>query len=355
MKSFDDIEDVPVPDQWDDIVRRAEDGEIPLVSDSDRRRARWPLGVVAAAAGVMTIVGGLAAIDRSGDQQVATVDTSTVDSPADPSPAPDLPVLACSGGELSAGSVPEGAELGGAPLYTASLVQGTATWAWFVGDQQVQLNVPSIPWADEGHPADTVDEPAGTILHQPASTLFVGSSGLPAEGGCDSYDVMVAGGTPDEEASLARDVARSLRWEPVDIFSRGGVHDVATARAETVSSVGGIAAEPGRLESAVIEAPYDERLREVLDAEVDPNAPVYISVVRRVDGGSFVGIDADPAAWPDTPYIVSVVVKGRFARTLRSGFATPDTAADIVGEPVDQAGVDWVPSLTAPPPGPPAE
>ncbi|QGG96578.1 hypothetical protein [Actinomarinicola tropica] len=227
MNHFDALDDVPVPDQWDEIVERAQaDGLVDLEPDTSRRRARRVVPAVAIAAAVLAAAIAVGVVlSNDGRTDVATTQRIT----------DGLPDLVCPDGALLDGSLPSGATPGADPLYTITpLVRGvqpgTTAWSWDVGDQTVQLNVPPVPWASEGHLTRQVHEPPGTVLYQPASTSFIAESGLGSHAGCGGYEVMVRGGTDAEEAALAVEVARSLRWEPADLASPGGPSTTESVR-----------------------------------------------------------------------------------------------------------------------------
>lgn len=92
LRAFDAVEP---PDQWDDIVHRAEtgDGDVPLalVDESSRPRGRW---VLAAAAAVVLLVGAIVIVanrDDDGGIAPATVPPTTASDVTVPGPATSTP------------------------------------------------------------------------------------------------------------------------------------------------------------------------------------------------------------------------------------------------------------------------
>jgi hypothetical protein len=243
VNEFDAMDEVEVPDQWDEITERS--ALAGRVETEPRARSRRGLvgGAIAAAVLAVTLVAGLVALDRSGDgDETVTLDTgpapeTTIPEETEQAPADEGdPLLVCPTGELAAGSLPDGAEFGAEPLYTASMVEGVLTWAWTIGDQTVQFNVQGIPWADDGHATEVIDQPPGALVYQPHATVFRGTSDLSEGGSCDIYDVMVSGGSEEDNRQTALDAAEALEWVKVPTVTEPeGVVDARTMRSYTMA------------------------------------------------------------------------------------------------------------------------
>ena len=215
MNEFDVMDEVEVPDQWDDILERSAVGGRVEPAAAPRR---WlASGAIAAAVLAVTLVAGLVALDRSDDDDTITVDTG-------PAPATnsDLPVLACADGELAAGSIPPDARGPVDPLVVESADHPMLRWSWQVSGVDVSLDVPTIPWADEAWSSTEAVEGLDATLavyderwSERRSVIHVlGETGLAEP--CDRYDVTVTGGSEEENRTVALDAARALEWEPIE-------------------------------------------------------------------------------------------------------------------------------------------
>lgn len=252
MSRFDDIDLVDVPDQWDDIVQRADQVPLPLVEPS--RHRGWLIGGgVAASVIVVAFVAGVLSLDRSADDETVTVDTEVVESSA--------PELACSSGELAAGSIPDDAVFGEGsiwPVEEFADIRTTATWSWKVDGLDVQLMVPGIVWIDlvgerfeylTGDLEATVvyggDESGEGTVH------VIAASGL--AGPCDRFEVVVAGGTEPERKAVALDAAESLQWSPTGDLQVSDLDDVDAVRRWAVRDAAGRAIGNGTADVYVYE------------------------------------------------------------------------------------------------------
>ena len=291
MNEFDVMDEVEVPDQWDDIVERSE--HVVTVEPALRIRHRRVLGgAIAAGVLVLALAGALLIVDRSGGDETVAVDTD---------PRAGSPVLSCVDGELAAGSIPEDAEFGSEPLYTASMVDGVVSWSWGVGEQIVQLNVRGIPWAEEGRPVESVADPRGTFVVLDVGARFTGFTGLGEAGACGTYDVMVAGGSDEENRQVALEVASALRWVPIDppeypdFTDEDSVRRWAVAHAPSVEGlrpppVGGSVRASGRVALFEVDVdsigPWDGRpVAEWFDAA--PGSVVWVPMIQLDPGYDF--------------------------------------------------------------------
>lgn len=258
MNRFDVMDDVPVPDQWGDIVERAQaDALIELEPDAPRRRIGRNVPAVAIAASVLAVVAAVGlVIDHDRRTDVATTETSVAEPPTDPATEdPSFagedtqPVLACAGGELAAGSMPDDAAFGGQSVSDVdqwAALGAVATWSWLERQNDVQVIVPGIgrvvapeflaPRTEEIDEA--YSDLSGTISHstaddgRPAVVLTL-RTGLEAP--CDWAEVRVAGGSEAERTALAMRVATGLEWVERPIVTEPeGVVDGSTMRAFTL-------------------------------------------------------------------------------------------------------------------------
>lgn len=211
MTRYSDIDGIVVPDQWDDIVERAEAGDLlDLEPDTPRRRARRVLPAIAVAATVLAAAIAVGVILDDDRIDVATTDPV-------PQTSEGLPDLVCGSGELLDGSIPDGAsptadglafEIGVAP---ADLPAAAFVASWPVDGVRVQLAVPGFPWNAglSDRPGRAVD--GGTIVEESGGrTVFVGSTGL--EEPCDRVEIEAIGGDASARADVVLSAARSLEW-----------------------------------------------------------------------------------------------------------------------------------------------
>jgi hypothetical protein len=216
------LRSVEVPDQWDDISRRAADEPVSGPADLDglRRRVRWPL--LLAAAAVLVLVAGSAAVVLRDDDQVTEIEpTGTTaerpDSPAQqppPSVSLSLPpgaVTSCRGMVFGASGDPAGhVPVPGPadpPLVPADAMAGVnSTWHSTNGDQTMEIHFPATRVADlVGERTETVETVWGeaTLRYAPygladAVQIRVPLSFSPP---CNLWDITVRG--PDQAANRA--------------------------------------------------------------------------------------------------------------------------------------------------------
>lgn len=240
MTRFDDIDLVDVPDQWDRIVQQAESA--PVLAPAPESRRRWRAVWLGAAAAVLVAAGAVAVAVRGDDSttQVATTEVVTTD-PSVEGPVGEegaAPVLACTGGELLAGSIPDEAALGGDPIFDIEPFQDVGpsrTWSWRVGDLDVQLVVPGIPWVDfVGERTEALVDPPGTLAYmrdpsgERETVHAIVQTGLPEP--CARAEVIVAGGTEAERVAAATGTARALSWQATDQVAASDLRDLDGVR-----------------------------------------------------------------------------------------------------------------------------
>jgi hypothetical protein len=215
------LRNVEVPDQWDDIYRRAADEPASRLADLDGEptRVRWPL--LLAAAAVLVLIAGSAAVVLRDDDEVTEIEpTGTTaerpDSPAQlPPPSVSLPlppgaVTSCRGFVLSPDDAVGHVPVPGSadpPLVPADAMAGVnSTWHSTNGHQTMEIHVPASRVADlVGERTETVKTLWGeaTLWYAPygspdAVQIRVPSS-LPPP--CNLWDITVRG--PDQAANRA--------------------------------------------------------------------------------------------------------------------------------------------------------
>lgn len=213
------LRNMDVPDQWDDISRRATVGPV-QPSELGARRSRWPLLVATVA--ILVLVAGVTTILLRDDQDVTETEPSdaTDREPSaqpgrsTPSSRPTLPpdavitsssctLLIASGGGSSLVPLPGPAD---PPLVPAESMAGvTDTQHIDNGPQTVEIHVPATRVGDlASERTETVDTSLGEATlwyaaygNRDTVQVRVPSQSLP---GCD-WDVTVHG--PDEAANRA--------------------------------------------------------------------------------------------------------------------------------------------------------
>lgn len=260
MSRYDDIEGIAVPDQWSDIVERAEAGDLlDLEPDTPRRRLARVLPAVAVAATLLVAaitVGVVLDDEPSGVATDATSDT-TNDTTLSPS-GTDLPTLVCAGGELAAGSIPDDALPFAEGLAFDVSGEGPPEQSeravfrsWSVGDVRLQFAVPGFPWIDsttgDGEPTQ---DPPGRLVEDQESSVFIGETGLAAP--CDEFVLEATGGGRNERDAAVLDAARDLEWVELPLVtSVDDVVDESTMRSFTLHKaaelLGTVGPHPGEI------------------------------------------------------------------------------------------------------------
>lgn len=315
MSRFDDIDLVDVPDQWADIVRRAEAADLlELEPERSGRRRRRLAPAVAIAATVLAIGAVLGVgLSRLGDDAgVATTDTSVPDPGEDPPPkdpppddtaaAGEAPVLACPGAELLAGSIPADAVLGAESIWSvgdfAGIRPAMVTWSWTVDGMDVQLIVPGIPWTDfvgERTEALTGDLD-GTLAYmwdkafERETVNAIVRTGMSEP--CSWAEVVVAGGTEAERVAVATAAARSLTWRTLQASPTAEeVVDESTVRQWSIDYAAEMLA-PGAhvVEISITSYQSDEPIGRMVGPPTGPE--LAWSVILRTEPGAL-GVAGD--------------------------------------------------------------
>ena len=215
MSRFDAIDDVPVPDQWDEINRRGHDRTSDehrlLAPQVGRRRAVLVLAVAVLAVAALG-VGVLRWTDD--DAAVVANDPPSTDArgPITTTGAAPATTLVCPDGGLVATTVPTDAPttspfLGGADPY-----RQVRSWSG-IGDIEIELLLPGFDYIDfVGTPTEQVTDPPGMLLLGMDSTNFIGSTGF--AGPCESFELRARGGTEAERRRLLLSTVSGFEFDP---------------------------------------------------------------------------------------------------------------------------------------------
>lgn len=362
------MDDVPVPDQWNEIVQRSEEDEVhSLTPAPNLRRLRIVAPLVAIAASLLLVAGAVAlVVDDDRDEGPAATETdpsATVTSSEEPregdvgAPA-DPPVVSCPGGELLAGSIPAVATQTGSifEIEPYQEVRPSRTWSWTEGDLDVQLVVPGIPWTDfVGERTEELTDPTGTLAYMTDPTgeretvHAIVRTGLDFP--CGWSEVVVAGGTEAQRVDAALAAVDRLAWEVSEPLSAPTadplVRRTLALRQATTSLVGPAAT----VEVATAELPHDERMTlpggpgfEIAEGSTvlvtivvpaDPAAALF-STLRRPAG-------SDPAGLPGGVVAMLAIRTGDVVEEWQQSLTTRDALADQLGLDLDD--LEWVAAL----------
>jgi hypothetical protein len=194
---FEVLDEVAVPDLWDEAVRRAGTGlRAPEAQRRTLHRRPRRLPLAAAAAVLLAVV---AVVVTSGDE-----DDGPVASGPDPGPAPERPL--CVEGSVVPGSVPASAR------WQVS-TPGTVTWRAGRDDElRLTLTMPALlrmPTAD----LSTEELPGDRRLWTgPDRSWLFGPTGLGRS--CTDYELSATGGTGAEREAAVLGAADRLRFDP---------------------------------------------------------------------------------------------------------------------------------------------
>jgi hypothetical protein len=198
---FDALDAVDPPDQWPDILRRAEQ---PTKVAHKRRSLFVPVAAIAAA---VVAVAGLVAVVTWPDSPHDPV----VDGTPRPSAAigPDAPFV-CVNGELRHGGVPKGAVP--LPSVSAETVQPEQqAWSWNESGHLVELLLPAHTYIDfVGERTEQIGDD-GVLWYREDETRLLGSTGL--GGDCARYELTATGGTEADRTDLLRRDAGLFKWD----------------------------------------------------------------------------------------------------------------------------------------------
>lgn len=195
---FEVLDEVVVPDLWDEAVHRAATGLVAGPEEGRRVVRRRPrrLPVAAAAAVLLAVV---AVVVTAGDG-----DNGPVASGPDPEPAPEPPL--CVEGSVVPASVPASAR------WQVS-TPGTVTWR--AGrDDELRLTL-TVPALERMPTADLRTEELGgdrRLWTGPDRSRLFGPTGL--GGSCTDYELLAMGGTEAEREAALLDAADRLRFDP---------------------------------------------------------------------------------------------------------------------------------------------
>ena len=215
MSRFDAIDDVPVPDQWDEINRRghdrtSEERGLPA-PPAGRRRAVVVIAVAVLAAAAVGV-----GVTRWTEDDAAVVanDPPSTDArgTVTTSGAAPATTLVCPDGGLVATTVPSDAAITSSFYDDADATFQVRSWQ-ASDDVAMELFLPGFDYIDfVGTPTEQVTDPPGMLLLLPDSTTFIGSTGF--VGPCDSFELKSRGGTEAERRRLLLSTASGFEFDP---------------------------------------------------------------------------------------------------------------------------------------------
>lgn len=208
---FDALDDVPAPDQWDEITRRGRDlPPVPEPLAVTRGRGRGPLLAVAGLAAAALVHVDLDPSTSAGDDRTTTSEPG--DTAADTATDP----VVCAEGGVDLSSIPDEARWVPYPGEVQSpRPVGQRVLAWQDGEVQVRLHVPAAA-ADVGPSLPTTDIGDDRVLWQgdDATTHLAGPTPWGDAGGCGQFRLSSRGGTGEERTAAVEGAAEDLRWDP---------------------------------------------------------------------------------------------------------------------------------------------
>ncbi|MEQ1786258.1 MAG: META domain-containing protein [Acidimicrobiales bacterium] len=201
------LDDVPAPDLWSEVERRAAGASVVALEADDhrtRRPGRWLAAVAAvavAAVGVATVL-----VDDDGDQGLEMSPTTTAPEPGTTVEGPDC-LVGISGEPIM---MEEGSA--DPPLFgTGGQPEGQLVTHTMLGTQVAELHVPGLVLDDLlGERVEEVELRRGT------ATVWFGADFVQvrwfsgAQEPCESFTVTVAGGTEDGNRHAAVDFAERI-------------------------------------------------------------------------------------------------------------------------------------------------
>jgi hypothetical protein len=283
MSRFDDLDEVPVPNQWGDILRRAEHPEPVVVAHRMHRRRRRPhLALTAAAVLVVCGAVGVVAASRPDGRSTVTTDAHPGADRTTSVPEED-PTLVCPGGGLVMRTVPKDASPSASSF--EHVAEDRFMRSWDAGGLHYELLVSDPGYVDfVGMRTKEVDRPSGTLLFEDGATRLVGTTSLGIP--CDLYELIATGADEaTREAGVLRvasgfEVDESLAvtdcgpLSPATLQEMSGEHAGEVLAAATIGDVplGPVAGGPipsitrradGRCTATVL-SPYGLHLTEVI-------------------------------------------------------------------------------------------
>jgi len=204
MTRFDALDQVPAPDQWQEILDRSEAALPGPIARAARARVAWWLAAAAILVVALIAATALALGDRKAPVSDGT-DRSVVTTE-------DEPLLTCPDGSLLAGTVPPDAE--SKPSASGEIATARSlAFSWSHDGMGVELLVPGIPYIDfVGERTEEVAEPRGLLYFPQGSseTRFISWSGLGTS--CGGYELTATGRDEAARRRLVLDLAEGMRW-----------------------------------------------------------------------------------------------------------------------------------------------